>query len=81
MVWTGILIDGLPKLFSLQIRKKLPKVNRTLAARLLESEEAENEKRDAGDDENKKSSKKKKGLTMQDLQDERFKEIFTNKVL
>ncbi|XP_057735437.1 uncharacterized protein LOC130950854 [Arachis stenosperma] len=61
------------------IRKKLPKINRKLAARLLKSEEAENENRDAGDDENKKSSKKKKGLIMEDLQDERFKAIFTNK--
>ncbi|XP_027358064.1 nucleolar protein 10 isoform X2 [Abrus precatorius] len=60
------------------IRKKLPKVNRALAARLLECEEAENEKRDADDGETKKASKKKKGLSMQDLQDERFKAIFTN---
>lgn len=60
------------------VRKKLPKVNRALAARLLESEEAENEKRDADDDETKKASKKKKGLNMQDLQDERFKALFTD---
>ncbi|CAJ1952162.1 unnamed protein product [Sphenostylis stenocarpa] len=60
------------------VRKKLPKVNRALAARLLESEEAENEKRDA-DDETKRASKKKKGISMQDLEDERFKAIFTDK--
>lgn len=60
------------------VRRKLPKVNRTLAARLLESEEAENEKRDADDGETKKTSKKKKTLSMQDLQDDRFKAIFTN---
>ncbi|KAG5037341.1 hypothetical protein JHK86_018181 [Glycine max] len=62
------------------VRKKLPKVNRALAARLLETEEAENEKRDGDvdDGEAKKASKKKKGLSMQDLQDERFKAIFTN---
>ncbi|KAG4991892.1 hypothetical protein JHK87_025349 [Glycine soja] len=62
------------------VRKKLPKVNRALAARLLETEEAENEKRDedADDGETKKASKKKKGLSMQDLQDDRFKAIFTN---
>ncbi|BAU02650.1 uncharacterized protein HKW66_Vig0121780 [Vigna angularis] len=60
------------------VKKKLPKVNRALAARLLESEEVENEKRDADDDETKKASKKKKGLSMQDLQDERFKAIFTD---
>lgn len=72
----------MPQSFSLQVRKKLPKVNRALAARLLESEEAENEKRDADDDnETKKASKKKKGVSMQDLQDERFKAIFTDEVL
>lgn len=67
----------------MQVRKKLPKVNRALAARLLETEEAENEKRDedADDGETKKASKKKKGLSMQDLQDDRFKAIFTNEVL
>jgi len=67
---------------SLQIKRKLPKVNRLLAARLLESEDVENEKRDAVEDvEIKKASKKKKGLSMQDLEDDRFKAIFTNKVL
>jgi len=67
---------------SLQIKRKLPKVNRLLAARLLESEDAENEKREAVEDvETKKASKKKKGLSMQDLEDDRFKAIFTNKVL
>lgn len=65
----------------MQVKKKLPKVNRALAARLLESEEAEYEKRDAGDDETKKASKKKKGANMQDLLDERFKPMFTNEVL
>lgn len=67
----------------MQVRKKLPKVNRALAARLLETEEAENEKRDGDvdDGEAKKASKKKKGLSMQDLQDDRFKAIFTNEVL
>ncbi|XP_054802198.1 uncharacterized protein LOC129305974 isoform X1 [Prosopis cineraria] len=60
------------------IRRKLPKVNRALAARLLESEEAENEK-DTDDDEAKKVSKKKKGLSMQDLRDDRFAAMFTNK--
>lgn len=71
----------MPQSFSLQVRRKLPKVNRTLAARLLESEEAENEKREADDGETKKTSKKKKTLSMQDLQDDRFKAIFTNQVL
>ncbi|XP_004514900.1 uncharacterized protein [Cicer arietinum] len=61
------------------IKRKLPKVNRDLAARLLKDEDVENEKRDAAEDEEtKKASNKKKGLSMQDLQDERFKAIFTN---
>lgn len=67
---------------SLQIKRKLPKVNRTLAARLLETEDTEYEKRDdVEENETKKLSKKKKGLSMQDLEDDRFKDIFTNKVL
>ncbi|KAI4348607.1 hypothetical protein L6164_009314 [Bauhinia variegata] len=61
------------------IRKKLPKVNRVLAARLLESEETKIEKEDADEDEAKRTSKKKKVLSMQDLQDERFAAIFENK--
>ncbi|XP_058779910.1 uncharacterized protein LOC131653671 [Vicia villosa] len=62
------------------IKRKLPKVNRTLAARLLETEDIENEKRDdVEENETKKLSKKKKGLSMQDLEDDRFKDIFTNK--
>lgn len=68
--------------FLLQIKRKLPKVNRDLAARLLKDEDVENEKRDAAEDEEtKKASNKKKGLSMQDLQDERFKAIFTNEVI
>lgn len=72
---------AMPQSSSLQIKRKLPKVNRALASRLIEGEEVENEKRDAEDDETKKTSKKKKGINMQDLEDERFKAIFTNKVL
>lgn len=72
---------GMPQPFSLQIKKRLLKVNRTLAARLLENEEAENEKGDAGEDGIKKASKKKKTLNIHDLEDERFKSIFTDKVL
>jgi ribosome biogenesis protein ENP2 len=67
---------------ALQIKRKLPKVNRGLATRLLETEDTENEKRDAvEDDKTKKKSAKKKGISMQDLEDDRFKAIFTNKVL
>ncbi|KAK2423458.1 nucleolar protein [Trifolium repens] len=62
------------------IKRKLPKVNRGLATRLLETEDTENEKRDAvEDDKTKKKSAKKKGISMQDLEDDRFKAIFTNK--
>ncbi|GAU42504.1 hypothetical protein TSUD_101180 [Trifolium subterraneum] len=62
------------------IKRKLPKVNRGLASRLLETEDTENEKRDAvEDDKTKKKSNKKKGISMQDLEDDRFKAIFTNK--
>uniref|UniRef100_A0A5B7AG30 Putative nucleolar protein 10 n=1 Tax=Davidia involucrata TaxID=16924 RepID=A0A5B7AG30_DAVIN len=75
------------------IKRKLPKVNRVLAAHLLENEEAENEKKDAEsekkDAENekrdadsadtKKTSRKKKGLTSEVLTDERFAAMFENK--
>ncbi|THG03512.1 nucleolar protein 10 [Camellia sinensis] len=61
------------------IKRKLPKVNRVLAARLLENEEAENEKKDEDDAVAKKTSKKKKGLRSDDLKDERFAAIFENK--
>ncbi|KAL7173884.1 hypothetical protein ACSBR2_033194 [Camellia fascicularis] len=61
------------------IKRKLPKVNRVLAARLLENEEAENEKKDEDGADAKKTSKKKKGLRSDDLKDERFAAIFENK--
>lgn len=58
------------------IKRKLPKVNRALAARLLENEEAEMEKKDIDGADKKKTTKKKKGLTSEDLKDERFDAIF-----
>ncbi|KAA8517258.1 hypothetical protein F0562_017490 [Nyssa sinensis] len=68
------------------IKRKLPKVNRVLAAHLLENEEAENEKKDAENEkkdadgvDTKKTSKKKKGLTSEVLKDERFASMFENK--
>jgi len=64
----------------LQIKRRLPKVNRTLVEQLLENEEAENVKEDVDDVDAKKTSKKKKGLTMDVLEDERFKRIIENKV-
>jgi len=63
----------------LQIRKKLPKVNRQLAARILENGEAENEYKDA-DVEIKKTSKKKKGISSEIFKDERFAEMFRDEV-
>ncbi|KAK3440966.1 hypothetical protein EUGRSUZ_B01227 [Eucalyptus grandis] len=61
------------------IKRKLPKVNRVLAARLLENDEAENENKESDDNEPKKKSKKKKGLDGEVLKDERFAAMFENK--
>lgn len=62
------------------IKRKLPKVNRLLAARLLENQETEDELT-VVDDPNvkKKSSRKKRGLTSEILKDERFIAMFENK--
>lgn len=65
--------------FLLQIKRKLPKVNRVLAARLLE-EEAENESKDEDGADAKKKSKKKNRLSSEILKDERFAAMFENKV-
>lgn len=70
--------------FHLQIKRKLPKVNRLLAARLLEDEEAEAEAEvNTVDDSStkKKTSKKRKVLGSELLKDERFAVMFENKVL
>ena len=68
---------------SLQIKRKLPKVNHVPAARILEDEEAENETKgaDADGDDIKKKSKKKKSLSSDVFKDERFAAMFENKVL
>ncbi|GFP81275.1 nucleolar protein 10 [Phtheirospermum japonicum] len=65
------------------IKRKLPKVNRTLAAKILEEEDEQNEKKAAADvaadiaaTDAKKTTKKKKGLTSDVLKDERFKDMF-----
>ena len=63
----------------LQIRKKLPKVNRQLAARILENEGAEDENKDA-DVEIMKTSKKKKVISSDIFKDERFAEMFRDEV-
>ncbi|XP_030540849.1 nucleolar protein 10 [Rhodamnia argentea] len=61
------------------IKRKLPKVNRVLAARLLENDEAENENKESDDNEIKKKSKKKKGLNSEVFKDDRFAAMFENK--
>ena len=65
--------------FILQIKRKLPKVNRSLAARLLE-EEGLNANKGADDADVQKTSKNKKGLTSEVLKDMRFTTMFENKV-
>lgn len=60
------------------IKRKLPKVNRVLAARILE-EEAENESKDEDGADAKKKSKKKNRLSSEILKDERFAAMFENK--
>lgn len=66
----------------LQIKRRLPKVNRDLAAHILDNEkaEAEDEKKDTDGNETKKTSKKKKGLSSEVLKDERFAKMFEIKV-
>ncbi|KAL1564819.1 nucleolar protein 10-like [Salvia divinorum] len=67
------------------IKRKLPKVNRTLAARLLEAEEEQNDDKDADVAETqektgaKKGPKRKRGLTTEVLKDERFTSMFEDK--
>ncbi|KAJ0865366.1 putative transcription factor WD40-like family [Helianthus annuus] len=60
------------------IKKKLPKVNRSLAKRLLEDEELEATKKETDVVDTKKPIKKKKGLTSDVLQDDRFKSLFND---
>ncbi|XVF30399.1 hypothetical protein REPUB_Repub16aG0053900 [Reevesia pubescens] len=64
------------------MKRKLPKVkvNQDLAERILENEEAENEKKDTDGNETKKTSKKKKGALSTDIfKDDRFAQIFEDK--
>ncbi|KAI4383079.1 hypothetical protein MLD38_008959 [Melastoma candidum] len=58
---------------------KLPKVNRNLAANLLDNDEAEDEKNDDDEDKEIKKKSKKKGLNSSLLKDDRFKAMFENK--
>ncbi|KAH8485783.1 hypothetical protein H0E87_027283 [Populus deltoides] len=60
------------------IPKKLPKVNRKLAASVIEKE-AEIEQIEADKNETKKASRKKKGLGPEIFEDERFKALFEDK--
>ncbi|XP_072966669.1 uncharacterized protein [Typha angustifolia] len=60
------------------IKRKLPKVNRILAARLLEMQEAVDGEGENVDDTNK-AKKKNKGLRSDIFKDDRFTAIFANK--
>lgn len=74
-------IINLKFLIFVQIKRKLPKVNRAFASQLLENEEAENEKDADGADDKKTAKKKKKGPTSSEIfEDERFRAMFENKV-
>lgn len=64
----------------LQTKRKLPKVNRSLAKKIVENEEAEIENKDVDDNDTKKSSRKKKALSSDIFKDERFSNMFENKV-
>ena len=66
--------------FLSQLKRKLPKVNRNLAKKILEMEEVGNDK-DAEPADAKKSSKRKKEPIGDLMDDERFKELFTKEVL
>ncbi|CAH9062544.1 unnamed protein product [Cuscuta europaea] len=60
------------------IKRKLPKVNKAFASKLLDNEEAEKVEGDGVDA--KKASKKKKGPTSSEiLEDQRFSAMFENK--
>lgn len=67
----------------LQKKRRLPNVNRDLAATLLKEEDGEEEKKSAEDEEAaKKASKKKKlGLSDENFTDGRFSAMFENQVL
>lgn len=58
------------------LKRKLPKVNRNLAKKILEMDEAESDK-DAEPADAKKSSKRKKEPISDLMDDERFKDLFT----
>ncbi|XP_011101990.1 nucleolar protein 10-like [Sesamum indicum] len=61
-------------------KRKLPKVNRALAARLLQEEEELNQNKGGDDADVQKTSNKKKGLMSDVLKDERFRAMFENKI-
>lgn len=72
--------EELEKTFANQItlKRKLPKVNRKLASRLLEEEDAEKERLEAAVPD-KRESKKKKKLNPEMFKDPRFAAMFENK--
>ncbi|KAJ6778855.1 hypothetical protein OIU74_002608 [Salix koriyanagi] len=71
----GFFIDY--KLYK-KVPKKLPKVNRKLAASVIEKE-AEVEQLEADKNETKKASRKRKGLGPEIFEDERVKALFEDK--
>lgn len=58
-------------------KRRLPDVNKRLAQEIFEREEAENEKKEGGVD--TKKHKNKKGVTTEDLKDERWEQIFKDR--
>ncbi|KAL9273138.1 Nucleolar protein 10-like protein [Drosera capensis] len=70
--------EKLEKMYKSRItlQRKLPKVNKVLAAQLLENQEAVDEKQDADAAADKKPSKKRKGLSSDVLEDSRFADMF-----
>ncbi|EPS69213.1 hypothetical protein M569_05554, partial [Genlisea aurea] len=61
------------------IKSRLPKVNRTLAARILEEEQEHNNADKEDETEPVKKKGKKKGLSNEVFKDERFEAMFKNK--
>ncbi|KAM7272035.1 hypothetical protein ACFE04_031249 [Oxalis oulophora] len=61
------------------VKRKLPKVNRRLAASLAEDEALEEVNTEAEGIDKKKRNKKKKGVSNEDYKDNRFQGLFENK--
>lgn len=64
----------------MQIKRKIPKVNRHLAARIYENEEDDDEPIKDDSNEKKKPSRRNKGLGVEIFKDDRFGDMFVNEV-